>query len=64
MVGLGRMDANLGGSGIRWNYTAILNIIFLILAVGLLWQFFSAGGRAMLTMMGGRPTTQRTRTPL
>jgi uncharacterized membrane protein YraQ (UPF0718 family) len=51
----GTRHVALGSNGIRWNYTSILNIIFLLLALGLLWRFFTTGGRAMLTMMGGQP---------
>jgi hypothetical protein len=41
--------------GIRWNYTTVLNIVFLMLAAALVLRFFRTGGRAMLGMMGGRP---------
>ena len=41
--------------GVRWNYTTVLNIIFLLLAAALVVRFFRTGGRAMLRMMGGRP---------
>jgi len=41
--------------GIEWNYTTILNIIFLLLAAALLVRFFRSGGAAMLKMMGGGP---------
>jgi len=41
--------------GVSWNYTTVLNIIFLILAAALLVRFFRTGGRAMLKMMGGSP---------
>jgi uncharacterized membrane protein YraQ (UPF0718 family) len=51
----GTRHANLGATGIRWNYTTALNIIFLLLALSLLWRFFATGGRAMLSRMGGRP---------
>ena len=40
---------------ISWNYTSILNLIFLALAAILLWRFFRTGGRQMLSMMGGSP---------
>jgi uncharacterized membrane protein YraQ (UPF0718 family) len=36
---------------IRWNYTTILNIAFLILAVILVIRFLRTGGPAMLHMM-------------
>jgi uncharacterized membrane protein YraQ (UPF0718 family) len=51
----GARHANIGGTGIRWNYTSILNIVFLLLALALLWRFFRTGSRTMLTMMGGKP---------
>jgi uncharacterized membrane protein YraQ (UPF0718 family) len=50
--------ANVGEHGIEWNYTTILNIIFLLLAAALLARFFRSGGRAMLKMMGGSPDEQ------
>jgi uncharacterized membrane protein YraQ (UPF0718 family) len=51
----GTRHAALGSTGIRWNYTTFLNIIFLLLALVLLWRFFTTGGRTMLTIMGGQP---------
>jgi uncharacterized membrane protein YraQ (UPF0718 family) len=47
--------ARVAEAGITWNYTTILNIVFLLLAAALLVRFFRSGGRAMLTMMGGSP---------
>jgi hypothetical protein len=43
---------------IPWNYTTILNIIFLLLAAALLVRFFWSGAGPMLTMMGGKATGQ------
>jgi uncharacterized protein len=40
---------------ISWNYTSILNLIFLVIAAALLWRFFRTGGREMLAMMNGSP---------
>jgi len=37
--------------GVRWNYTSILNIIFLFLAVILVIRFLRTGGLSMLRMM-------------
>jgi uncharacterized membrane protein YraQ (UPF0718 family) len=34
-----------------WDYTAVLNILFLAIAVALLVRFFRTGGPAMLRMM-------------
>ncbi len=50
--------AKVGEHGIEWNYTTILNIIFLLLAAALVVRFFRSGGRAMLRMMGGSPDGQ------
>jgi uncharacterized protein len=55
LVPSGPRHASVGENGITWNYTTWLNIIFLLLAVTLVWRFFSTGGRAMLSMMGGGP---------
>lgn len=40
--------------GISWNYTSILNIIFLGIAAGLIYRFIKTGGMPMLKMMGGK----------
>jgi hypothetical protein len=47
--------AKVGATGVQWNYTTVLNIIFLLLAAALLLRFFRSGGGAMLKMMGGSP---------
>jgi uncharacterized membrane protein YraQ (UPF0718 family) len=47
--------AKVAETGITWNYTTILNIVFLMLAAALLVRFFRSGGGPMLTMMGGDP---------
>ena len=54
----GRRTARIAQEGIQWNYTTILNIIFLLLAAALLVRFFTSGGGPMLTMMGGSPDEQ------
>jgi uncharacterized membrane protein YraQ (UPF0718 family) len=48
-------NAQVFDTAITWNYTTVLNIIFLTLAGFLLWRFFTTGGAAMLKMMGGPP---------
>jgi uncharacterized protein len=48
-------DAKVGAIGIQWNYTTVLNIIFLLLATALVVRFFRSGGVPMLKMMGGAP---------
>ena len=47
--------AKVAEAGIQWNYTTVLNIIFLLLAAALLVRFFRTGGPAMMRMMGGGP---------
>ena len=47
--------AKVAEAGIQWNYTTVLNIIFLLLAAALLVRFFRSGGAPMLKMMGGSP---------
>jgi uncharacterized protein len=47
--------AHVSEQGIQWNYTTVLNIIFLLLAAALLVRFFRSGGGPMLKMMGGTP---------
>jgi len=47
--------AKVTEQGIQWNYTTILNIIFLLLAAALLVRFLRSGGGPMLKMMGGSP---------
>lgn len=41
---------------ITWNYTTILNIIFLAIAAALVWRFLRTGGPDMLKMMSQNPT--------
>jgi uncharacterized protein len=48
--------AHVTQTAITWNYTTILNIIFLVLAAALLIRFFRTGAGPMLKMMGGSPT--------
>lgn len=40
---------------IRWNYTTILNILFLLLSAGLMVRFLKTGGPAMLKEMDEAP---------
>jgi uncharacterized membrane protein YraQ (UPF0718 family) len=48
-----RSGAQIPDSGVSWNYTTWLNIVFLLLAAVLLVRFVRTGGVAMLRMMGG-----------
>jgi len=48
-------NARVVEASIEWNYTAWLNIAFLVLAAVLVWRFFNTGGLAMLRMMNRPP---------
>jgi uncharacterized membrane protein YraQ (UPF0718 family) len=50
--------ARVGVTGLEWNYTTALNIVFLLVAAALLVRFYRSGGRPMLKMMGGGPDEQ------
>ncbi|MDQ2792079.1 MAG: hypothetical protein DLM60_19280 [Pseudonocardiales bacterium] len=58
-----RASAHLPTEGISWNYTTWLNIAFLALAAALVIRFLRAGGRPMLAMMGGNPSSTDPATP-
>jgi hypothetical protein len=47
----GQRKARVVEAAITWNYTTILNIIFLAIAAALLYRFFRTGGPEMLRMM-------------
>jgi uncharacterized membrane protein YraQ (UPF0718 family) len=47
--------AKIPDSGVSWDYTTWLNIVFLALAAALLVRFVRTRGVAMLKMMGGAP---------
>ncbi len=47
--------AKVTDAGVSWNYTTVLNIVFLLLAAALLVRFFRSGGGPMLRMMNGAP---------
>jgi uncharacterized protein len=48
-------EAHLPSGHPVWNYTTVLNIVFLALAAVLAIRFARTGGGAMLRMMGGSP---------
>jgi uncharacterized membrane protein YraQ (UPF0718 family) len=48
-------DAKVVESSVSWNYGTWLNIVFLALALALVWRFIRTGGLPMLRMMGGAP---------
>ena len=41
--------------GVTFDYTSVLNVVFLALAAGMVWRFLRTGGPAMLRMMS-KPT--------
>jgi len=47
--------AKVTDAGVSWNYTTVLNIVFLLLAAALLLRFFRSGSGPMLRMMNGSP---------
>jgi uncharacterized membrane protein YraQ (UPF0718 family) len=44
-------DAKVVEASVTWNYTTVLNIVFLCLAAALVWRFLRTGGLPMLRMM-------------
>jgi uncharacterized membrane protein YraQ (UPF0718 family) len=53
-----RAAAHLPDSGVGWNYTTWLNIVFLLVAAALIYRFSRTGGLPMLRMMGGSPDNE------
>ena len=51
----GRAAVHIPDSGVSWDYTTWLNIVFLILSAVLIVRFARTGGGMMLKMMGGAP---------
>jgi uncharacterized protein len=51
LVPTGPRNAKVVEAQVTWNYTTVLNIIFLGLAALLLWRFFRTKGLSMLRMM-------------
>lgn len=47
-------NAKVLEAAISWNYTTVLNIIFLIIAGLLVWRFLKTGGPMMLRMMNSK----------
>jgi uncharacterized protein len=52
-------NAKIVEASVTWNYTTVLNIIFLGLAAVLVWRFVRTGGLPMLRMME-KPMSQHT----
>ena len=53
-LGLARTERNakVEMATVHWNYTTVLNIVFLGVAALLVWRFVRTGGLPMLRMMG------------
>jgi uncharacterized membrane protein YraQ (UPF0718 family) len=52
LVPTGARHAKVTDAGVTWNYTTVLNIVFLVLAAALVVRYFrKGGGLAMLRMM-------------
>jgi uncharacterized membrane protein YraQ (UPF0718 family) len=45
-------------ASVHWNYTTVLNIVFLLVAASLVWRFIRTGGLPMLRMMN-RPMPEQ-----
>ncbi|HJT72332.1 MAG TPA: permease [Bryobacteraceae bacterium] len=56
----GQRKARVVEAAITWNYTTVLNIIFLVIAALLLYRFFTTSGPQMLRMMN-KPSFQGSR---
>jgi uncharacterized protein len=48
--------AKVGEMAVRFDYTTVLNVVFLLVAGALVVRFVRSGGRPMLKMMGGAPS--------
>jgi hypothetical protein len=47
--------AKVGEMAVRFDYTTVLNVVFLLVAGALVIRFVRSGGLPMLKMMGGDP---------
>jgi uncharacterized membrane protein YraQ (UPF0718 family) len=57
LVPNGPRQAKVITAHVTWNYTTVLNIVFLALAALLVWRFFTTRGLSMLRMMN-RPMSE------
>ncbi len=48
-------NAKVLDAAVTWNYTTVLNIVFLLIAGALVWRFLRTGGPMMLKMMNAKP---------
>jgi hypothetical protein len=56
-------NAKVGETAIHWNYTTVLNLVALLVAVALSYRFVRTGGMPMLKMMGGQPEGEHAGSP-
>ena len=59
LVPTGARHAKVTDAGVSWNYTTVLNIIFLALAAVLLLRYFRKGGGIPMLRMMNRPMEDR-----
>src|SRR5437773_11016239 len=50
-----KRNAKVVEASVTWNYTTVLNIIFLTLAASLLWRYFTCGGGLRMLKMMNAP---------
>ena len=48
-------NAKVLEASVTFNYTTVLNIVFLVIAAALIWRFLRTGGPMMLKMMNSEP---------
>ena len=52
-------NARIVEAHVSWNYTTVLNILFLFLAAALVWRYFRRGGGLAMLRMMNRPSGER-----
>jgi hypothetical protein len=53
-------NAKVVEASIRWDYTTVLNIMFLLLAAALVWRYFARGGGLKMLRMMNKPMVRDT----
>jgi hypothetical protein len=51
-------DARVVEASVTWNYTTVLNLVFLVLAAALVWRYFRRGGGLRMLKMMNAPTAR------
>ena len=51
--------AKIEMASVSWNYTTVLNIVFLLVAALLLWRYFRRGGGWQMLRMMNKPSTSK-----